>query len=161
MSELNLPSAAGAFWRFSRRFYDRPGVAGACLNLQDREGRDVNLLLYAAWLGLSGRGPLSAADLARAEAALAPWRQEVIEKLRAARRRVRDEPDARELYAALKSVELMAERHQQNRLEALAPAAGEIAAETRLADALANLRRYLGHDVPGAILAALTAEQGA
>jgi len=46
--------AGGAFWRFSLDAYGRPGVAAACLDLQDRHGCDVNLILYALWLGRAG-----------------------------------------------------------------------------------------------------------
>jgi uncharacterized protein (TIGR02444 family) len=42
------------FWRFSLAFYGRPGVAAACLALQDRHGVDVNLVLLALWLGTLG-----------------------------------------------------------------------------------------------------------
>jgi uncharacterized protein (TIGR02444 family) len=34
------------FWRFSLDLYGRPGVAPACLALQDEAGADVNLVLY-------------------------------------------------------------------------------------------------------------------
>ncbi|MCG8546534.1 MAG: TIGR02444 family protein, partial [Alphaproteobacteria bacterium] len=35
-----------AFWNFSLRAYARPGVADACIRLQDRYGVDVNVLFY-------------------------------------------------------------------------------------------------------------------
>jgi len=38
------------FWDFSLAVYRRPGVAAACLRLQDEAGVDVNLLLYFCWL---------------------------------------------------------------------------------------------------------------
>ena len=44
-----------ALWRFSLAFYARPGVAEALIALQDRAGLDVNLMLFALWLGVSGR----------------------------------------------------------------------------------------------------------
>jgi uncharacterized protein (TIGR02444 family) len=44
-----------AFWCFSLAFYERPGVADALIALQDRDGFDVNLVLFALWLGISGR----------------------------------------------------------------------------------------------------------
>jgi uncharacterized protein (TIGR02444 family) len=135
---------SGAFWRFSLDFYRRPGVAACCLDLQDRYGRDVNLLLFACWVGISGRGRLGVGDLARAESALEPWRREVVEKLRAVRRLVKDEADATELYASLESTELRAERVSQFRLESLARKPGAPGREERLADALDNLALYLG-----------------
>jgi uncharacterized protein (TIGR02444 family) len=130
------------FWTFSLGFYGRPGVSDACIALQDRHGSDVNLLLYACWIGLSGRGRLEALDLARAAAVNAPWRNAVIEKLRSARRALREEDrhgPILALYEAAKAAELAAERIAQHRLQALAPAAGEVDAATRAADAAANL----------------------
>jgi uncharacterized protein (TIGR02444 family) len=130
------------FWTFSLGFYGRPGVSEACIALQDRHGSDVNLLLYACWVGLSGRGRLAAADLDRAAAANAPWRSAVIEKLRAARRALREEDrhgPILALYEAAKAAELAAERIAQQRLQALAPPARAADAAARAADAAANL----------------------
>jgi uncharacterized protein (TIGR02444 family) len=124
-------------------FYDRPGVAAVCLALQDRHGQHVNLVLFALWVGASGRGRLSAADLDAAKAALTPWYAAVIAPLRALRRRAKDEPDAAALYAALKAAELEAERVAQDRLERLAPQPGAADASPR-DDAAANLAAYLG-----------------
>jgi uncharacterized protein (TIGR02444 family) len=143
---LKSDSAPGTLWRFSLDFYPRPGVAAACLALQDRHGRDVNLVLFAVWVGLSGRGRLNPAGLAGAEAAIGPWRGEMIEKLRELRRKAKS--GGGDLYEALKSAELLAERAAQDRLEALAPAAADLSVATRLADAEANLALYLGPGAP-------------
>jgi uncharacterized protein (TIGR02444 family) len=134
------------FWSFSRGFYDRPGVAAACVALQDRHGCDVNVVLYACWVGLSGRGPLAAADLAGAEASNGAWRGAVIERLRAARRALREEDrigPVLELYEAAKTAELAAERIAQRRLQMLAPPEAERGAAERTSDARANLALYL------------------
>jgi uncharacterized protein (TIGR02444 family) len=140
-----LPAPASeAFWRFALDFYGRPGVTAACLDLQDRFGRDINLLLFACWVGISGRGQLAVADLAKAEATLEPWRHSVVEPLRALRRLVKEEVDATELYAALESAELKAERQSANRLELSAPPPRVADRQTRFGDALANLTLYLG-----------------
>src|SRR6516162_7809580 len=58
------PSPGEAFWRFSLTFYALPRVAPALLALQDLEGLDVNLMLFALWLGISGRHPLDSGALA-------------------------------------------------------------------------------------------------
>ncbi len=42
-------------WTFACAFYGRPGVAAACLALQDEGGADVPLLLYLIWCGRTGR----------------------------------------------------------------------------------------------------------
>jgi uncharacterized protein (TIGR02444 family) len=135
-----------AFWSFSLAFYARPGVSEACLALQDRHGRDVNLVLYACWVGLSGRGALSAVEFARAEAVSGPWRRGVIEKLRQARRAIKEQNRdgaLGALYEAAKALELEAERMAQRRLAALAPPPAA-SAESRVADAAASLALYLG-----------------
>ncbi len=157
-----MNEAAAALWRFSLAFYERADVATACLALQDDHGRDVNIILYACWIGLSGRGRLDSAALQAAEERLAPWRQAVTEHLRAARRALKaaTTPDARALHAAVKSLELEAERLGQEMLAAPAPI-GSILPETAAADAAANLALYLGtpaaHAAAAPIFAALPA----
>jgi uncharacterized protein (TIGR02444 family) len=134
-----MAEAGDAFWAFSLAFYGWPEVAAACLALQDRHGRDVNLVLYLCWVGLSGRGRLDAADLARADSAIAPWRRETIEKLRAARRALKGAAG----YDAAKAAELAAEQVAQQRLAALAPSPSPRSAAVCAADAAANLMVYL------------------
>ena len=131
-------------WDFSLAVYARPGVPAACLDLQDRRGLDVNVLLFAAWAGAACGVRLSAEELARVDSAIADWRTEVVRPLRAVRRRVKGEVAA--LYAHLKATELEAERIQQDRLFAasgLAPRPGGSAAL-----AAANLRLLVPEDDP-------------
>ena len=155
-----MSDAAAEFWRFSLAIYARPGVAPACLVLQDRYDRDVNVALYCCWLGASGRGRLDRDALAAADRSVARWRRDVVENFRAARRAIKATatPESDSLYAKAKAVELEAERLLQQRLVACAPAvdAARTSAE-RLAAALANLALYVG-DAPAApIRDALTA----
>jgi uncharacterized protein (TIGR02444 family) len=138
-----MADAAEALWRFSLAFYARPGVAATCLELQDRAGHDVNLLLYACWLGLSGRGRLTAQSLVAAEDAARPWREAVIAPIRAARRAVKQQGAAPELYEQAKALELAAERGALSRLEKLAPPEAIRAAPQRREDAMHNLDFYL------------------
>jgi uncharacterized protein (TIGR02444 family) len=146
------------FWNFSLAFYGRPGVSVACLDLQDRHGCDVNLVLYACWVGLSGRGRLAASDFARAAATNDPWRQAVIENLRAARRAIKEQAsDAAQFYAAAKAVELEAERVAQHRLAMLAPALLTTTAAVRRADAVASLTLYLENEAARGAAAAIFA----
>jgi uncharacterized protein (TIGR02444 family) len=143
-----MAEADELFWTFSASFYARPGVASACIGLQDGHGLDVNVALYACWLGLSGRGRLSQADLTGVKESNAPWRAGVIDHLRAARRTLKDEnrPGAvATLYEAVKVAELAAERIAQRRLELLAPPSESRSATERAAAAAANLTLY----VPG------------
>ncbi|CAO3429664.1 TIGR02444 family protein [Azospirillum doebereinerae] len=108
------PLGGNPFWDFSLAVYGRPGVPACCLALQDGRGIDVNLLLFAAWAGMDCATALSAEALERVDSAVAAWRREVVQPLRAVRRRVKAEDEA--LYRRMKAVELEAERIQQDRL---------------------------------------------
>jgi len=81
-------SPSDRFWAFSLALYEKPGVAPALLELQDRLGLDVNLLLFCCWAGVEGRA-LSPADVAAVEAVTQPWQVEIIRPLRALRRRLK------------------------------------------------------------------------
>jgi uncharacterized protein (TIGR02444 family) len=158
-----MAETADPFWTFTLGFYGRPGVSPGCIALQDRHHCDVNLVLYACWVGLSGRGRLSAADLVTAEETNTPWRMSVIERLRAARRALKEEDrtgPVLELYEAAKAAELAAERIAQRRLEALAPPEAAPGGAARAADAAANLALYLdgkaAGDAAAPIFAAIT-----
>ena len=83
--ESHRHSPESPFWRFSLRFYGRPGVADACLSLQDQAGADVNLLLFLLFLAERKR-QLDAAEIARFDAAVSQWRDSVVKPLRALRR---------------------------------------------------------------------------
>jgi len=141
------PSPEEAFWRFSLAFYGLPRVAPALLALQDRDGLDVNLTLFALWLGVSGRRPLDSSALAAAERAIRTIRAEVVEPLRSLRRNLRHHAgeDIQRLREGIKALELEGEKLVQSRLAHLAgPAFSGIPAEDRLAVAVANLTLYLG-----------------
>jgi uncharacterized protein (TIGR02444 family) len=113
---------AADLWNFALTLYAAPGVADACLALQDAQGVDVPLLIYAAWAARHGCA-LEASDVARADARIRNWRKEVIVPLRGVRRWLKSalpltgpaEKDA--LREAVKTLELQAERLA---LEALA-----------------------------------------
>lgn len=78
------------FWNFSLELYGAEGVAGACLDLQDRRGCDVNVLLFCCWLAASGRPTLSADRLRAILKASDAWQADVVKPLRAVRRRLKD-----------------------------------------------------------------------
>jgi uncharacterized protein (TIGR02444 family) len=141
------PSPEEALWRFSLAFYALPEVARALIVLQDRDGLDVNLILFALWLGISGRGRLRGDALKAAERAIGTVRYEVVKPLRSLRRRLKDipEPDIQQLREGVKALELAGEKLVQTRLARLAgPALGNIPAKDRCAAAGANLALYLG-----------------
>jgi uncharacterized protein (TIGR02444 family) len=142
-----MPDAGEEFWQFSLAFYALPGVAEALLSLQDRHGRDVNLILFALWLGLSRRGHLATAGLAAAQEAIREVRLDIIEPLRRLRRELKPNPaaDVQRLRERIKELELEAEKAAQQRLAALAGAAADgIAPAAGLEAAAANLALYLG-----------------
>jgi uncharacterized protein (TIGR02444 family) len=147
-----------ALWRFSTAFYARAGVAEALIKLQDRAGLDVNLMLFALWFGLSGRSRFTAAELAAADRAAGPIRGELVEPLRALRRRLRSNRDAdiQRLREEIKRLELAAERILQNRLARIARMPGsDDDPASRLAAAEANLALYLGPEAAGSAEAAI------
>ena len=136
-------------WRFSLRLYRMPGVAKTCLNLQDRKGADVNLLLYCCWMGLQGRR-LSTRSLRSVMATVAAWQRDVVRPLRQARRATRKretgiaEPWMERLHARIGVAELDAEYVEQLVLAGYAAGMPPLARrhEPRSAAAV-NVRRYL------------------
>jgi uncharacterized protein (TIGR02444 family) len=119
------PSSSGSpFWRFSLQFYRLPGVAEACIELQEQGGADVNLLLFLLWHGAQQRA-LSTAQVDELEQKIAGWRDLTVIPLRAVRRALKSPPGLVEAGAAeafrtrIKAVELEAERLQQEAMYGL------------------------------------------
>lgn len=73
-------------WKFVMDFYMRDGVSAECIELQDRHGANVNLLLLAAYCGAEARRTLSPEDVKAAAQMLTAWHDDVTEPLRHARR---------------------------------------------------------------------------
>jgi uncharacterized protein (TIGR02444 family) len=162
MAECPAETPEGdALWQFSLAFYAVPGVAEALITLQDREGLDVNLILFALWLGLSGRGGLDRDRLAAADRAVRTIRTEIVEPLRSLRRTLRDYPDedVRRLREDVKALELAGEKLAQVRLARLAgDARSDAPLEPRLADARENFELYLGPETATGTAAAVIQE---
>ena len=124
---MKLPQGL-TLWRFSLEVYRRPGVANACIALQDEHGVDVNVLLCLLWLAAAGRR-VSPAEVRAIDAGVAQWRDAVVVPLRALRRGLRtppplSDPGATEaLRERVKAVELEAERLEQEELQALSTSA--------------------------------------
>ena len=143
-------SDSEALWRFSLAFYARPSVSEALIALQDRAGCDVNLMLFALWLGVSGRSPLTKEELAIADRIARPIGTDIVEPLRALRRKLRPDPDTdvQRLREGIKALELAAEKVIQDRLgRAARPAFGDTDPAARAAAAHANLALYLGPEM--------------
>ncbi|MGU3421835.1 TIGR02444 family protein [Methylobacterium sp. D54C] len=140
------------FWDFSLALYRRPGLAPACVALQDEGGADVNLVLYLLWCAATGRS-LDAGAVRAADAGIAPWREAVVEPLRAVRRALKAEPLERlgsEAYRGrIKAVELEAERLVQDSLFVGAPAPGPaLDREQAARDHLGHYAGLLGRPFP-------------
>lgn len=103
------------FPSFAEALYARPGVAAACLDLQDRRGFDVALLLHACWLGTRSRA-LAPDQAAALVSVTVPWRFEVVRPLRRLRRRLKaglagmPREHSEPVRAQAKATELAAER---------------------------------------------------
>ena len=147
----NPGDASSELWVFSLVFYEQPDVKSALLALQDGAGLDVNLILFALWLGLSGRGRVDDRAVDAADRSVRVLRAEVIEPLRALRRRLKSAADADilRLREGIKALESEAEKAAQERLAALAGPAGKTDASVCLADAEANLALYCGPRTAG------------
>jgi uncharacterized protein (TIGR02444 family) len=139
------------FWNFSLELYAGEGVAEACLDLQERRGCDVNILLFCCWLGVSGRPTLTAERLRTLLGMSDAWQAEIIGPLRTVRRRLKDGSWSGALPETVDSVrrrvadaELAAEHAEQLRLAALhaPPADRDRPAEKRLRSAVGNLGVY-------------------
>jgi uncharacterized protein (TIGR02444 family) len=141
------------FWDFSLAIYGRPGVADACLFLQDRYGLDVNVMLFCVWVGSTGRGSLEAHEIDACVSRSSDWRERVIEPLRQIRRACRDEPLGvpefllQVFRTSMHDVELDAEHVQQLVLAELAPTmpVADVADDVRFDDVRRSLLRYVQH----------------
>jgi uncharacterized protein (TIGR02444 family) len=124
VAETTPASAGSPFWRFSLRLYRSPGVAEACITLQEESGADVNLLLFLLWHGSQQRR-VAAPEVARLDQKVAAWRERAIIPLRAIRRALKSPQGLVEAGTAeafrtrIKAVELEAERLQQEAMYAL------------------------------------------
>jgi uncharacterized protein (TIGR02444 family) len=145
--------AGSPLWRFSLGFYRQPGVAEACIALQDRDGVDVNVLLFLLWLASEKRRLGFAQARALCDRAH-PWRDDVVAPLRTVRRSLKGgsalvEAATAELFRTrIKAVELEAERLEQEALFALAQNLATQPELSRDAAARANVSTYeqaLGH----------------
>jgi len=142
-------SRESAFWRFSLRFYALPEVAPACLELQDKAGADVNLMLFLLFLA-EQKSAVTKDEIARLDGRIASWRAQVVMPLRDLRRRLKDgigeipKDSSEGLRHMVKRVELEAERLEQGQLESQATGLGTIGASRETA-AQANLAAYSSH----------------
>ncbi|YBV94445.1 TIGR02444 family protein (plasmid) [Phyllobacteriaceae bacterium JZ32] len=111
------------FWRFSLDRYGRAGVPALCLQLQDRHRADVNLLLFALWLGSQSLEMAGRQQAGLIAGEVLSWHAEIVKPLRDVRRRMKGWPMADtagcdRLRERVKAVELGAEQIEQAMLHA-------------------------------------------
>jgi uncharacterized protein (TIGR02444 family) len=140
-------TAETPFWRFSLRFYRQPSVSEACIVLQDEFGVDVNLLLFLLWLASDDR-QLSVEEVRMLDDNVRDWRNLTIVPIRDVRRKLKGaatlvDTGVQETFRnKVKTVELEAERLQQEALYAFAKS-GPLGTEASPAvAALANIAAY-------------------
>jgi uncharacterized protein (TIGR02444 family) len=148
MTQSDPTHATGSpFWRFSLGFYRQPGVADACLVLQDRFGADVNTVLFLLWLAIDKRQLRQEAVQGLADKVRA-WQSDVVLPLRELRRRLKSASPLVEASTAevfrnkIKATELEAERLQQEAMFALSKTLASEPAESVVLAAHANIKAY-------------------
>lgn len=139
----------GSFWDFANLMYAQPGVADACLWLQDQRDMDVMVMLFCLWAG-HRRGTLERTTLQQLCAASEPLRCTVINPLRAARRWLKQQDGngnsdgiIAALRSAIKANELLAEQLQAQWLGQNLDAGGcVVTSESGTVAAKINLQSY-------------------
>ncbi|HVZ44104.1 MAG TPA: TIGR02444 family protein [Ramlibacter sp.] len=115
-----------SLWDFAVWLYSQPGVAATSLDLQERHRVDVNLLMFAAWVGGALGARLTAADVVRAQEVSAIWQQQWVVPIRALRRQLKAaptksaDPGFADILESMKALELQAERLEIEQLQSVA-----------------------------------------
>lgn len=162
MIELKDSAPRGAeapLWAFAVGLYAAPGVADACLSLQDHYGCDVNVLLFAAWIGAVHHRAMTTVEMAETAALVQCWHEEIVGPLRDVRRRLKSGPppapseSTEALRTRIKAIELESERIELSLLEQWAPRLAPAPGATG-GDGLENLniavRHFTGGELPAA-----------
>jgi uncharacterized protein (TIGR02444 family) len=109
-------------WRFSLAVYRGAGVQEECLDVQERHGVDVNLLMLCGYAGAVEGVVLSASDVVDALDATGAWHANVVRTLRQVRRTLKPwgaagqggfSPVVEALRVKVKGAELEAEQIEQ------------------------------------------------
>ena len=109
-------------WAFALRLYAQPGVAEACLRLQDEAGVDVMMSLMIVFAAVRHRVLLTPAEIRELDEACRPWREQIVHPLRAIRIRLKTGPSpapgstTEPFRSTIKAAELAAERLQNQLL---------------------------------------------
>ena len=120
--KLSRPELEAASWAFALELYARPGVADACLQLQNRAGVDVMMLLMAGYAAVRHRILLTLPEIRELDEVCHPWREQIVRPLRAIRTGLKEGPspapssETEQFRSKVKSIELAAERLQNHLL---------------------------------------------
>lgn len=160
-------------WRFSLGLYREPGVADACLRLQDEAGADVNIVFFLLW-NASLKREFSLADVKATDSAVADWREMAVIPMRKIRRSLKDAPVlpdpgiVEDYRTKIKGLELEAERLEHEALsdffQSDAPGANATSAMEAARGNLEAYGKYLSRKFPKeaveTILSAFKAKHG-
>jgi len=114
-------------WAFALAIYARPGVADACLALQNEAGVDVMLLLMTAFAAVRHRILLTPDEIKMLDEGCRPWREQIVRRLRAIRTELKAGPQLAPSSATepfrtkVKALELEAEKLENQLLAACLP----------------------------------------
>ncbi|WP_051334298.1 TIGR02444 family protein [Bradyrhizobium sp. Ai1a-2] len=105
-------------WSFALELYAKPGIADACLQLQNECGVDVMMLLMATFAAVRRGIALTPTDIGGMDAACRDWREQIVLPLRRLRTTLKSGPapapneQSEKLRSSIKAAELSAERLQ-------------------------------------------------
>jgi uncharacterized protein (TIGR02444 family) len=114
-------------WAFALEIYARPGVAAACLKLQNEAGVDVMMFLMVAYAAVRHRILLTASEIRTLDETCRPWREQIVRPIRAIRSGLKSGPlpapssETEQFRSKMKAIELAAERLQNQLLAECLP----------------------------------------
>jgi uncharacterized protein (TIGR02444 family) len=120
--KLTRPELEADSWAFALDIYARPGVAAACLKLQNEAGVDVMMFLMVAYAAVRHRIFLTPSEIRELDEACRPWREQIVQPLRAIRSGLKSGPlpapnsETEQFRSTIKAAELAAERLQNQLL---------------------------------------------
>jgi uncharacterized protein (TIGR02444 family) len=110
------PELEAESWAFAVALYARPGVAEACLGLQNEAGVDVMLLLVATFAAVKHRLVLTPDEIRALDEASRLWREQIVCRLRTIRIELKSGPQpapnsaTEQFRSQVKALELAAEK---------------------------------------------------
>lgn len=125
--KLTRPEFEADSWAFALDIYARPGVADACLKLQNEAGVDVMMFLMIVYAAVRHRIFLTPSEIRELDEACRPWREQIVRPLRVIRSGLKTGPlpapnsETEQFRSTIKAAELAAERLQNQLLAECLP----------------------------------------